>query len=116
MTVSAGGGVPAVFDRYRSDGYTLFDLGQLNSGGAAPAAARNHYDEVLDSAGAVRPAWDELVAGYALRGDDRLQASAARLASAVSDEGVVYNQVDGTTTIPRPWLLDAVPLLSLIHI
>ncbi|KNA93162.1 MULTISPECIES: circularly permuted type 2 ATP-grasp protein [Gordonia] len=111
MTVSAGGGVPAVFDRYRSDGYTLFDLGQLNSGGAAPAAARNHYDEVLDSAGAVRPAWDELVAGYALRGDDRLQASAARLASAVSDEGVVYNQVDGTTTIPRPWLLDAVPLI-----
>ncbi|WP_331436620.1 circularly permuted type 2 ATP-grasp protein [Gordonia sp. w5E2] len=111
MTVSAGGGVPAVFDRYRSDGYTLFDLGQLNSGGAAPAAARNHYDEVLDSAGAVRPAWDELVAGYALRGDDRLQASAARLASAVSDEGVVYNQVDGNTTIPRPWLLDAVPLI-----
>lgn len=111
MTVSAGGGVPAVFDRYRSDGYTLFDLGQLNSGGAAPAAARNHYDEVLDSAGAVRPAWDELVAGYALRGDDRLQASAARLASAVSDEGVVYNQVDGATTIPRPWLLDAVPLI-----
>ncbi|OBA64015.1 MULTISPECIES: circularly permuted type 2 ATP-grasp protein [Gordonia] len=111
MTVSAGGGVPAVFDRYRSDGYTLFDLGQLNSGGSAPAAARNHYDEVLDSAGAIRPAWDELVAGYALRGDDRLRASAARLASAVSDEGVVYNQVDGTSTIPRPWLLDAVPLI-----
>ncbi|WP_040518046.1 circularly permuted type 2 ATP-grasp protein [Gordonia aichiensis] len=111
MTVSAGGGVPAVFDRYRSDGYTLFDLGQLHSGGVAPAAARIHYDEVLDPAGSVRPAWDELVEGYGLRGDERLRASAARLASAVSDEGVVYNQVDGTTTVPRPWLLDAVPLI-----
>lgn len=110
MTVSAGGGVPAVFDRYRSDGYTLFDLGQLR-GGVAPAAARNHYDEVLDATGVTRPAWEDLVAGYELRGDARLRASAARLASAVSDEGVVYNQVEGTTTVPRPWLLDAVPLI-----
>ncbi|MEP9392604.1 MULTISPECIES: circularly permuted type 2 ATP-grasp protein [Gordonia] len=125
MTVSAGGRLPAVFDRYRSDGFALFDLDQLGEGAVAAAADRDlgaadtdsgaagtgHYDEMLDATGAVRPAWDELVSGYGMRGDARLAAAAARLASATSDEGVVYNAFDGSTTLARPWQVDPVPLI-----
>ncbi|MFT4126605.1 MAG: circularly permuted type 2 ATP-grasp protein [Gordonia sp. (in: high G+C Gram-positive bacteria)] len=110
MNVSAGGAPPAVFDRYRSDGYTLFDLEQFNGAGLRiPAPA--HYDEMLDAAGAVRPAWDELATIYGMHGDSRLQALASRLSSAVVDDGVVYNAVDREQTIARPWQIDPVPLI-----
>ncbi|WLP91024.1 circularly permuted type 2 ATP-grasp protein [Gordonia sp. NB41Y] len=111
MTVSAGGRLPAVFDRYRSDGYALFDLEQLDGAGLPAAAGGTHYDEMLDASGAIRPAWDELVAGYGLRGDARLRAAAASLATAASDEGVIYNAVVDEQTVPRPWQIDAVPLI-----
>ncbi|MGV9824831.1 circularly permuted type 2 ATP-grasp protein [Gordonia sp. NPDC003429] len=111
MTLSAGGGLPAVFDRYRSDGYALFDLAQLQAGGVAPAATSAHFDEMLDAGGAARPAWEQLIAGYGLRGDARLQAAAARLTSAVRDDGVVYNRVIGSETVPMDWQMDAVPLV-----
>ncbi|MGW0035667.1 circularly permuted type 2 ATP-grasp protein [Gordonia sp. NPDC003376] len=111
MTVSAGGRLPAVFDRYRSDGYALFDLEQLDGAALSPAAGGSHYDEMLDASGAIRPAWDELVAGYGLRGDARLRAAAAQLSTAASDEGVVYNAVVDKQTVPRSWQIDAVPLI-----
>ena len=111
MTVSAGGGLPAVFDRYRSDGYALFDLEQGQGGRLAAAAHPIHHDEMLDSTGSVRPAWDELVSGYGRRDDARLQLAAARLAASTSDDGVVYNDFDGTDTVARPWQVDAVPLI-----
>ncbi|OZC30369.1 circularly permuted type 2 ATP-grasp protein [Gordonia polyisoprenivorans] len=111
MTDSAGGPLPAVFDRYRSDGYALFDLAQIDEGVLRAAAGPVHHDEMLDVGGAVRPAWDELVAGYGMRGDERLRTAAARLASATRDEGVVYNAVQGSTTVARPWSVDAVPLI-----
>lgn len=110
MTDSAGAALPAVFDRYRSDGHALFDLAQIDRG-VLRAAGPAHHDEMLDSTGAVRPAWDELVTGYGIRGDDRLRSAADRLASATRDEGVVYNTVDGDDTIARPWVVDAVPLI-----
>ncbi|MFT4043710.1 MAG: circularly permuted type 2 ATP-grasp protein [Gordonia sp. (in: high G+C Gram-positive bacteria)] len=111
MTVSAGGGLPAVFDRYRSDGYTLCDLEYVEAGGAGRAAGSAHYDEMVDASGVARPAWDQLIAGYGSRGDGRLQAAAARLASAVRDDGVVYNQIDETSSVAVDWQMDAVPLI-----
>lgn len=108
MTVSSGE-TPGVFDRYRTDGGTLFDVEQF--GAPASGTSGRHYDEMLDPTGGVRPAWEELASGYRLRGDSRLQVAAARLATAVSDDGVVYNDFDGRQTVTRDWQVDAVPLI-----
>ncbi|NED68251.1 hypothetical protein G3I15_45700, partial [Streptomyces sp. SID10244] len=61
--------------------------------------------------GVTRPAWTDLVSGYAARGDERLRGAAARLATAVSDEGVIYNEFDGDQTVARDWQVDPVPLV-----
>lgn len=111
MIVSSGspGGnrLPGVFDGYRPEGSALFDVEGLSHGTAAPAP----YDEMLDSSGGTRQAWTELVSGYAARGDERLRGAAARLATAVSDEGVIYNEFDGADTVARDWQVDPVPLV-----
>ncbi|ASR03543.1 circularly permuted type 2 ATP-grasp protein [Gordonia rubripertincta] len=97
-----------VFDRYRNEGYTLFDLA---GPGDPDLVSGAHYDELLDSAGMVRPAWEDLVRLYQRRGDSRLRESADRVAAAVRDDGVVYNEFDGQTTHTRDWDIDAVPLI-----
>ncbi|WP_431309124.1 circularly permuted type 2 ATP-grasp protein [Gordonia prachuapensis] len=115
MTVSsgntAGTGLPTVFDRYRPDGSALFDVERLATADAAGTATPTPYDEMIDGSGRVRPAWTDLVAGYGLRGDPRLRAAATRLATAIRDEGVIYNEVVGSTTVARDWQVDPVPLL-----
>lgn len=117
MTVSPGDALPAVFDRYRSDGYTLFEFDQFAAVGALAPAPLNHqlgghYDELLDPAGRARPAWTELVSGYGARGDERLRAAAMRLSTSVRDDGVIYNEVvDGAQTTTRDWQIDPVPLI-----
>ncbi|WP_317451359.1 circularly permuted type 2 ATP-grasp protein [Gordonia jinghuaiqii] len=108
---SSPGNASAVFDRYRAEGYTLFDMDRLGETGLGADAPPVHYDELLDSTGAVRPAWEDLARIYALRGSDRLRESAARLAASVSDDGVVYNEFDGSSTVTRDWDVDAVPLV-----
>nr|WP_244427204.1 circularly permuted type 2 ATP-grasp protein [Gordonia amarae] len=85
--------MPAVFDRYRAD------------------AGSGSYDEMLDGAGEARAGWSELVAGYGIRGPRRLGEAAHRLAGAVRDEGIVYNEYDGDATITRDWVVDAAPLM-----
>ncbi|WP_262365349.1 circularly permuted type 2 ATP-grasp protein [Gordonia sp. OPL2] len=113
MTVSSGspigGALPEVFDRYRPDGSALFEIDRLAHDGTS--SSEIPFDEMLDSAGRTRTAWTDLVDGYAARGEARLHAAAARLATAVSDEGVVYNQFDGVTTVARDWQIDPVPLI-----
>ena len=98
MTVSPGVDVadntfPTVFDRYRTD------------------AGVASYDEMLDGAGKIRPGWAELVAGYGVRGGTWLGEAAHRLAGAVLDEGIVYNEYDGDTTVTRDWVVDPAPLM-----
>ncbi|MXP22263.1 hypothetical protein GIY30_13010 [Gordonia sp. HNM0687] len=100
-----------MFDRYRPDGSALFDVSRLTAPTASPSGAAAPYDEMLHADGRVRTAWTDLVAGYGLRGDARLRSAAARLATAIGDEGVVYNQVVGGTTVARDWQVDPVPLL-----
>lgn len=105
---SSPGNASAVFDRYRAEGHTLFDPARLAASADRPA---NSYDELLEADGAIRPAWADLARIYQLRGPDRLRDSAARLAAAVSDDGVVYNEFDGQHTVTRDWDVDAVPLV-----
>ncbi|WP_238419326.1 circularly permuted type 2 ATP-grasp protein [Gordonia sp. 'Campus'] len=108
---SSPGNASAVFDRYRAEGYTLFDPDRIVDAGPGADRPVEHYDELLDPAGTVRSAWQDLARVYQVRGDGRLRESAARLAASVSDDGVVYNEFDGHDTVTRDWEVDAVPLV-----
>ncbi len=90
---------------------TLFDV---------RGAAATGYDEFVDAAGNVRPAWQELAQCVAERGRgglDQLRSVVRRL---VDNDGITFVQVDrhgdavtngDGTTVPGPWHLDALPLL-----
>ncbi|MEO9328580.1 circularly permuted type 2 ATP-grasp protein [Gordonia aurantiaca] len=103
----------AVFDRYRDEGYALFDLAEFDGADldGADREGNPHFDEMLDESGMVRPAWEDLVRIYQRRGEARLRESAGLLAAAVRDDGVVYNEFDGQTTRTLDWAVDAVPLI-----
>jgi uncharacterized circularly permuted ATP-grasp superfamily protein/uncharacterized alpha-E superfamily protein len=106
--------VDNLLSRYRSARaqQSLFDV--------RGAAAVTEYDEFVDAAGNVRPAWRELaeVVGERGRGGfDQLRAVVRRL---IDNDGITYIQVDrhgeavtnGDGTVePGPWHLDALPLV-----
>ena len=102
-----------VLSRYRTTlaQAALFDVrGGTGSG----------YDEFVDAAGDIRPAWRELaecVGDRGIGGLDRLRAVVRGL---VDNDGITYVQVDrhgdavtngDGTAAPGPWHLDALPLL-----
>ncbi|MEE9244128.1 MAG: circularly permuted type 2 ATP-grasp protein [Mycobacterium sp.] len=78
------------------------------------------YDEFVDEAGDVRPAWQELADGVRDRGRDGLDGLRAVVRGLIDDDGITYIQVDDSgaaitnadgTTVPGPWQLDAIPLV-----
>ena len=92
----------------------LFDV-QPTSPGPAPG-----YDEFVDAAGNVRPAWQELADCVRDRGRDGLDRLRAVVRSLVDNDGITYIQVDHNgdaitngdgTGVPGPWQLDALPLV-----
>ena len=93
----------------------LFDL----RGGAGTG-----YDEFVDAAGNVRPAWRELAEGVGERGRAGLDRLRAVVRGLVDNDGITYIEVDrhgsvigqavtngDGTAVPGPWHLDALPLL-----
>jgi uncharacterized circularly permuted ATP-grasp superfamily protein/uncharacterized alpha-E superfamily protein len=78
------------------------------------------YDEFVDAAGNIRPAWQELAQCVGERGRGGLDRLRAVVRGLVDNDGITYIQVDrhgeavtngdGTAT-PGPWHLDALPLL-----
>jgi uncharacterized circularly permuted ATP-grasp superfamily protein/uncharacterized alpha-E superfamily protein len=78
------------------------------------------YDEFVDAAGSVRPAWQELAECVGERGRGGLDQLRAIVRSSVDNDGITYIQVDrhgdavtngDGTAEPGPWHLDALPLL-----
>jgi len=78
------------------------------------------YDEFVDAAGDVRPAWQELADLARERGRDGLDRLRAAVRSLIDNNGITYIQVDHNgdaitngdgTTVPGPWQLDAMPLV-----
>ncbi|WP_319454023.1 MULTISPECIES: circularly permuted type 2 ATP-grasp protein [unclassified Mycobacterium] len=78
------------------------------------------YDEFVDAAGNVRPAWQELAECVAERGHGGLQQLRAVVRELVDNDGITYVQVDphgdavtngDGTAVPGPWHLDALPLV-----
>src|ERR1700761_9337257 len=118
---------PSAAFRYRSDvdrllaGYraaraqeTLFDL--RTPGLAGPVIG---YDEFVDAAGNVRPAWTELAAAVGERGRAGLNRLRSAVHQLVDNDDITYTgidpgsapAVDGDGVEPRPWHLDSLPLL-----
>lgn len=97
---------------------TLFDV---RGGGTHPGAfGGTGYDEFIDAAGDIRPAWQEfgdLLGDRGREGMDRLREVVQGL---VDNYGITYIEIDrhGETVtdshgmaMPGPWHLDGVPLL-----
>ncbi len=89
---------------------TLFDVRD----GAATG-----YDEFVDAAGNIRPAWQELAECVEERGRVGLDRLRSVVRGLVDNDGITFVQVehpdavtngDGTA-VPGPWHLDALPLL-----
>jgi uncharacterized circularly permuted ATP-grasp superfamily protein/uncharacterized alpha-E superfamily protein len=119
------GGADDVLAGYRSARAqeALFDV----RGGAATG-----YDEFVDAAGDVRPAWHELAECVVERGRSGLDRLRSEVRSLVDNDGITFVQVDHPggsarndsrsfngdavtngdgTAVPGPWHLDALPLL-----
>ena len=89
----------------------LFDL----RGGAGTG-----YDEFVDAAGNIRPAWLELAEVVGERGRSGLDRLRAVVRGLVDNDGITYIEVDrhgdaitngDGTAEPGPWHLDALPLV-----
>ena len=82
--------------------------------------ARTGYDEFVDAAGDVRPAWRELAECVGERGRGGLDRLRSTVRGLVDNDGITYIQVDrhgdaitngDGTAEPGPWHLDALPLV-----
>ncbi|MGE4363189.1 MAG: circularly permuted type 2 ATP-grasp protein, partial [Mycolicibacterium sp.] len=69
------------------------------------------YDEFVDAAGNVRPAWQELADCVRDRGRDGLDRLRAVVRGLVDNDGITYIQTDDGDAVPGPWHLDALPLV-----
>ena len=82
--------------------------------------ASTGYDEFVDAAGNVRPAWQELAECVGERGRGGLDQLRSIVRSLVDNDGITYIEVDrhgeaitngNGTAEPGPWHLDALPLV-----
>ena len=78
---------------------------------AADGAPTTGYDEFVDAAGRVRPAWQELAACVSERGRDGLDRLRALVRTMVDNDGITYVQLEDGSAVPGPWQLDALPLI-----
>ena len=97
---------------------TLFDV--RGSVPAAGAFGSTGFDEFIDPAGEVRPAWRELADLVGDRGREGMDRLRDVLRGLVDNDGITYIEIDrhGETVtdshgmaMPGPWHLDGIPLL-----
>jgi uncharacterized circularly permuted ATP-grasp superfamily protein/uncharacterized alpha-E superfamily protein len=78
------------------------------------------YDEFVDRDGNVRPAWSELANAVAERGRAGLDRLRSVVNGLIDNDGITYTEVDSTrddpardghALEPRPWSLDALPIV-----
>ncbi|KKB99868.1 circularly permuted type 2 ATP-grasp protein [Mycolicibacter arupensis] len=75
--------------------------------------ASDGYDELVDAAGDVRPAWQELADCVRDRGRGGLDRLREVVRGLVDNDGITYVRTgpDGEETVAVPWQLDALPLV-----
>ncbi len=81
---------------------------------------RPGYDEFIDEAGNIRPAWSELADAVGERGRPGLDRLRSVVSGLVDNDGITYIQIDQNgdavtnshgAASPGPWRLDGLPLL-----
>lgn len=97
---------------------TLFDV--RGSVPAAGAFGTTGFDEFIDAAGEVRPAWRELADLVGERGRDGMDRLRDVLRGLVDNDGISYIEIDRHgeavtdshgMAMPGPWHLDGIPLV-----
>jgi uncharacterized circularly permuted ATP-grasp superfamily protein/uncharacterized alpha-E superfamily protein len=113
IPAAVGADTDHVLSRYRT---TLAQVALFDVRGGAGSG----YDEFVDAAGNIRPAWQELAECVGDRGIGGLERLRAVVRGLVDNDGITYVQVDrhgdavtdnDGTTVPGPWQLDALPLV-----
>jgi len=91
-------------DRAGAHGESALDA--IRASYAVPAG---HFDELLDSTGAVRPHWSRFARHAGGLSPDALDAKAALTARQLHENGVTYNVYADADGPARPWALDVLP-------
>jgi uncharacterized circularly permuted ATP-grasp superfamily protein/uncharacterized alpha-E superfamily protein len=78
---------------------------------AADAGAPGRFDELIDDAGGLRPAWKQFASAAGPLGVDVLSDAARHVAHQIHENGVTYNVYAESAAPPRPWSLDVLPRL-----
>jgi uncharacterized circularly permuted ATP-grasp superfamily protein/uncharacterized alpha-E superfamily protein len=76
-----------------------------------PRGAATGYDEFVDAAGNIRPAWQELAECVGERGRGGLNRLRAVVRNLVDNDGITYIADGDGGEVAGPWHLDALPLL-----
>ena len=109
-----------LLDRYRAARAqeTLFEL--QGPAPRPPSFGATGYDEFIDAAGEVRPAWRELADLLGERGEEGLDRLRDVVGGLVDNDGITYIEIDRNgeavtdshgMAMPGTWHLDGVPLL-----
>ena len=69
------------------------------------------FDEMLDSAGNLRPAWSQLAQRLNMDGASGLGRRSDQARHLLRENGVTYNVYGASKDLERPWELDPVPLM-----
>lgn len=69
------------------------------------------FDEMLDSAGHVRPVWERLVQGLDRLGINELKTRDEQLNRLIHENGITYNVYQSDESAKRPWMMDLLPTL-----
>ena len=69
------------------------------------------YDELLDSAGEVRPHWQPLIDRLASDGEEGVRRGVELARRLIIENGVTYNVYADSQGRDRPWVLDPLPIL-----
>ncbi len=68
-------------------------------------------DEMLDSAGRLRPLWRDFATAFAALTPEDIVRRTARSEQYLRDSGVFYRQYGSGTSVERPWPLSPIPVL-----
>lgn len=71
----------------------------------------NAYDELIDTAGTVRPRWRGVLEGFAAMGSEATRAAQDKAQRQLAENGVTFVALGDEERIGRPWRLDLLPLL-----
>ncbi|MDZ4849057.1 MAG: circularly permuted type 2 ATP-grasp protein [Pirellulaceae bacterium] len=69
------------------------------------------FDEAVNTEGAIRPAWHDLIRRLDAMGLDELATRRQQASKQIARDGITFNPHDSEGSGSRPWMLGAIPLI-----